>query len=177
MGRLIKRGDDVEIRVELVDGRDESQLWGGQYNAKAVDLPLMQIQICRKLQEKLGLSSSNVELVTAGATADEELYQLYLKGRYSWNKLTRAGLGQSISYFNKAIQKDPNYALAHAGLANAYLVLGAHVVLSHAEIQFLRLTCYAQKHSSTHLHRRTANWAGYLKFSIQTSPVNDGLRT
>jgi hypothetical protein len=89
MGRLIKRGDDVEIRVELVDGRAESQLWGGQYNAKAVDLPLMQIQICRKLQEKLGLSSSNVELVTAGATADEELYQLYLKGRYSWNKLTR----------------------------------------------------------------------------------------
>lgn len=126
MGRLVKRGDDVEIRVELVDGRDETQLWGAQYNAKAVDLPRMQTQICRKLQEKLGFSSSNVEVDTAGATADEELYQLYLKGRYSWNKLTRSGLDQSIVYFNQAIQKDPNYALAHAGLANAYLVLGAN---------------------------------------------------
>ena len=67
-----------------------------------------------------------MEVDTAGATADEELYQLYLKGRYSWNKLTRAGLDQSIVYFNRAIQKDPNYALAHAGLANAYLVLGAN---------------------------------------------------
>jgi serine/threonine protein kinase/tetratricopeptide (TPR) repeat protein len=126
MGRLVKRGDDVEIRVELVDGRDKTQLWGGQYIAKAADLPQMQNQICRKLQEKLGFSSANVEVVPSGATPDEELYQLYLKGRYSWNKLTRDGLDQSIVYFNQAIQKNPNYALAHAGLANAYLVLGAN---------------------------------------------------
>jgi len=126
MGRIVKRGDDVEIRVELVDGRDESQLWGGQYNAKAVELPLIQNEICRKLQEKLGFSSSSLDAGSPNTTSDEELYQLYLKGRYSWNKLTRAGLDQSIVYFNQAIQKDPNYALAHAGLANAHLVLGAN---------------------------------------------------
>jgi serine/threonine-protein kinase len=126
MGRLVKRGDDVEIRVELVDGRDASQLWGSRYNAKAVELPVIQNQICRKLQEKLGFPSLSLDVGSRGATADEELYQLYLKGRYSWNKLTRAGLDQSIVYFNQAIQKDPNYALAHAGLANAYLVLGAN---------------------------------------------------
>ncbi len=126
MGRLMKRGDQVEVRVELVDGRDKTQLWGGQYNAKAGDLPLIQIQIQKKLQEKLGLSSSGADTVNATAPADEEAYQLYLKGRYSWNKLTRDGLDQSIVYFNQAIQNDPNYALAYAGLANTYLVLGAN---------------------------------------------------
>ena len=126
MGRVVIRGDDVEIRVELVDGRNKSQLWGGQYNARAVELPLIQNQICRMLGEKLGFSPSSLDVVSRAATADEDLYQLYLKGRYSWNKLTRAGLEQSIVYFNQATQKDPNYALAHAGLANAYLVLGAN---------------------------------------------------
>ena len=126
MGRLVKRGDDLEIRVELVDGRDKSQLWGGQYNAKAVELPVIQNEICRRLQEKLGFSSTSLDAGSLAAGSDEELYQLYLKGRYSWNKLTRAGLDQSIVYFNHAIQKDPNYALAHAGLANAHLVLGAN---------------------------------------------------
>jgi TolB-like protein/Tfp pilus assembly protein PilF len=126
MGRLVKRGDELEVRVELVDGRNKTQLWGGQYNAKAADLALMQTQIYKKLQEKLGFSSSAAETVNTSAAADAEVYQLYLKGRYSWNKLSRAGLDQSIVHFNEAIQKDPNYALAYAGLANAYLVLGAN---------------------------------------------------
>jgi len=126
MGRLVKRGDDVEIRVELVDGRDKTQMWGEQFNAKTADLPSMQIEIYKKLQEKLGFTSSTQPTAAESAPGDEEVYQLYLKGRYSWNKLTRDGLDQSIVYFTQAIQKDPNYALAYAGLANAYTVLGAN---------------------------------------------------
>jgi serine/threonine-protein kinase len=126
MGRLVKRGDDLEVRVELVDGQDKTQMWGSQYNAKTADLQTIQIQIYKKLQERLGVTSPNPEAVTASTPGDEQVYQLYLKGRYSWNKLTRESLNQSIVYFNQAIQKDPNYALAYAGLANAYLVLGAN---------------------------------------------------
>jgi TolB-like protein/Flp pilus assembly protein TadD len=126
MGRLVKRGDDLEVRVELVDGQDKTQMWGEQYNAKTADLQTVQTQIYKKLQERLGVAPANPEPVTANSSGDEQVYQLYLKGRYSWNKLTPESLNQSIVYFNQAIQKDPNYALAYAGLANAYFVLGAN---------------------------------------------------
>jgi serine/threonine-protein kinase len=125
MGRLVKRGDDLQVRVELVDGRDKTQVWGGQYNGKADDLQGIQAEISRTLSEKLRPKSGSEHPNVDKSTTDEA-YQLYLKGRYSWNKLTEEELKKSIQFFNQAIEKNPNYALAYAGLANSYLTLGTN---------------------------------------------------
>ena len=128
MGRLAQRGDDLQVRVELVDGRDKTQMWGGQYTAKASDLQTLQADISSKISDQLRpkLNVDEQKRVTTNKQDDEEVYQLYLKGRYSWNKLTEDGLKKSIDYYNSAIEKNSKYALAYAGLANSYLLLGAN---------------------------------------------------
>ena len=128
MGRVAQRGDDLQIRVELVDGRDKTQMWGGQYNAKASDLQTIEAEISSKISERIRpqLNAEEQKRVTTNKQDAEEEYQLYLKGRYSWNKLSEDGLRKSIDYYNSAIEKNPNYALAYAGRANSYLILGAN---------------------------------------------------
>ena len=125
MGRLSKRGDDLQVRVELIDGRDKTQVWGGQYNGKADDLQGIQAEISRTLVDKLRPRTGN-ERAPSNTGTNDEAYQLYLKGRYSWNKLSEEELKKSIQFFNQAIEKNPNYALAYAGLANSYLTLGVN---------------------------------------------------
>lgn len=127
LGRLSKRGDDVQVRVELVNGRDKTQLWGGQYSARTGDLQRIQADISKDLSERLRPRKAD-DMPTPSDTRanDEQAYQLYLKGRHSWNRLGHDDLKKSIEFFNQAIEKDPNYALAYAGLANAYLILGAN---------------------------------------------------
>ncbi|CAN5872139.1 hypothetical protein BH18ACI4_BH18ACI4_25880 [soil metagenome] len=128
MGRVGKRGDDLQVRVELVDGRDKTQIWGGEFSGKAANLQTLQAEISKKISDKLRLKLGGAQQkqVTDGTPGSEEAYQLYLKGRYSWNKLTEDELKKSIDYFNQAIEKKPEYALAYAGLANSYLTLGAN---------------------------------------------------
>jgi eukaryotic-like serine/threonine-protein kinase len=121
-GRVTQRGDSLTISTELLDVRDNKQLWGEQYNAKISDLLSMQRAIASQITSNLRLKLSGAEQsrVNKHYTENPDAYQLYLKGRFYWNKRTGEGFKKSIEYFNQAIERDPNYALAYAGLADSY---------------------------------------------------------
>ncbi|MEO8369902.1 MAG: protein kinase [Candidatus Solibacter sp.] len=124
-GRLVKRGDDFAISTELIDVRNDRQIWGSQYTRKMPDMMAMQQQISSEISEKLQLrlSGEQKQRMTKNATQDTEAYQMYLQGRYFWNKRTLEGVQQSLDFFQQAIQKDSRYALAYAGQADAYALL------------------------------------------------------
>src|SRR5713101_4933911 len=128
-GRVMQRGDSVSVSAELVDTRDDRQLWGEQYNRKLTDILAVQEDISREISEKLRLRLTGEEKVRMAKRPTEniEAYQLYLKGRYYWNKRTEEGFKKGIEYFQQAIEKDPNYALAYAGLADSYALAGMPV--------------------------------------------------
>jgi serine/threonine protein kinase/tetratricopeptide (TPR) repeat protein len=129
MGRVVQRGDTLNIQAELVDVATESQLWGGQYNRKLSDIFSVQEEIAKEISEKLRLRLTGEEKrrLTRRYTESTAAYQLYLKGRYYWNKRTEEGFKKAAEYFQQAIEMDPGYALAYAGLADSYLLLGAAV--------------------------------------------------
>jgi len=126
-GSIGGRGDNLLISTELVDARDNSHLWGEQYNRKLADLLSVQEDISKDVTGKirLRLTGEQEEALTKRYTQNVEAYQLYLKGRYYWNKRTADGFHSGITHFQQAIEKDPNYALAYAGLADCYNLLGA----------------------------------------------------
>ena len=131
-GRVVQRGDDLTLHIELVDVETETALWSGDYNRSLTNLVTLQSEIARDVSQKLRtrLSGAEVQRVTKDYTANAEAYQLYLKGRFNIFKLTPPEIQKGISYFQQAIQIDPNYALAYAGLADAYrsLVLSAELL-------------------------------------------------
>ena len=124
-GRIMQRGDSLVMSTELVDVRDNKQLWGEQYSEKLSNLLVVQRRIASQITTNLRPRLSGVEQgrVTRSYTQNSEAYQLYLKGRFYWNKRTGEGLKKSIEFFNQTIEKDPAYSLAYAGLADAYLLL------------------------------------------------------
>ncbi len=121
-GSLIQRGETLIIQTELVKVSDGTQLWGEQYNQKLSNVLSVQEEIAKQISEKLRLKLSGEEQkrLTKRYTENIEAYRLYLKGRYYTDKLTKEGAKKAIEYFNQAIEIDPNYALAYAGLADAY---------------------------------------------------------
>jgi serine/threonine protein kinase/tetratricopeptide (TPR) repeat protein len=122
-GRIVQRGDNLTISAELLDVGNNRLLWGEQYERKLSELLATQREIAREIVEKLKLKVSGEErLLAKHYTESNEAYQLYLKGRFYWNKRTAAALRKSIEYFNQAIEKDPGFALAYAGLADCYAV-------------------------------------------------------
>ncbi|MGH9970210.1 MAG: protein kinase domain-containing protein [Pyrinomonadaceae bacterium] len=126
-GRFLQTGDDVTISVELADVRDNKQLWGERFNRKVADALAMQQDISQQISERLRLQLSGPEqhqMMARRNTGNTEAYQLYLKGRYYWNKRTEEGSQKAIEFFQQAINKDPGYALAHVGLAESYLLSG-----------------------------------------------------
>ncbi len=122
VGRMIQRGDTVSISTELVDVRDNKQLWGEQYNEKVSDLMSLPRDIASKITSNLRLTISGEDRnrMMKHETENAEAYQLYLKGRYFWNKRGTDSIRQAAQYYNQAIEKDPAYALAYAGLAETY---------------------------------------------------------
>ncbi len=128
IGRVVPRGDSIEVSAELTDVRDSTEIWGQHYSGKNADIISLQQQIAGDIAEKLRskLSTSEKQQVTKQGTQNPEAYELYLKGRFAWNKRTTADLAAAISYFNQAIAKDPGYALAYLGLADAYTVLPSY---------------------------------------------------
>lgn len=126
-GRLIQLDDNLIIRIELVDTTNGWQLWGEQYNRKASDLLSVQEEISRQISEKLRakLSGEEEQRLAKRPTTSTAAYQTYLKGRFHWNKRTQEGIEKGIDYFKQAITLDPRYALAYAGLADSYALLGA----------------------------------------------------
>jgi serine/threonine protein kinase/tetratricopeptide (TPR) repeat protein len=121
-GKVTKFGDALRIRVDLVNATDGAELWGEEYNPKMADILGAQSDISRKIVVKLRLRLTGDEekRLAKPATENPEAYQLYLKGRYYAEKFTQDGVQKGIEYFRQAIDLDPNYALAYAGLAFAY---------------------------------------------------------
>jgi serine/threonine protein kinase/Tfp pilus assembly protein PilF len=124
-GRVVQRGDQIIVSSELIDARTNRNLWGDRYDRKMSDLLSVQQDITGAISSHLRerLSTEPKKTVTHGGTSDPEAYQLYLKGLYHWGRRTPESLEKSKDYFNQAIQRDPNYALAYVGLADYYNVV------------------------------------------------------
>ena len=122
-GSITQRGDDLTVNVELDDVRNGKQLWGERYNRKLADLLAVQNEIAREVSQLLRsqLSAEDQQKLTKGSTDNPEAYQLYLKGKYYTNKLSKAGFSKGIEYFNQAIALDHQYGLAYSGLAYNYI--------------------------------------------------------
>jgi TolB-like protein len=108
-GRVLRRGDAVEVSAELTDVRDNTEIWGQRYSGKSAELLALQRRMAGDIAERLRakLSALEIQEVTHQGTQDPEAYELYLRGRYAWNKRTNPDLLAAISYFNQAIAKDP----------------------------------------------------------------------
>jgi eukaryotic-like serine/threonine-protein kinase len=125
-GRILQRGDNLTISTELIDARDNKQIWGEQYERKVSDLLSVQREIAQEITSNLRLKLSSAEQgqVAKHYTENPEAYQLFLKGRFYWDKRTNEGVQKSIEFFNQAIEKDPNYALAYVGLGDSLFTMG-----------------------------------------------------
>jgi TolB-like protein/cytochrome c-type biogenesis protein CcmH/NrfG len=121
-GRVVQRGDDLTLSLELVDAKTGDQLWGGRYGRKVTDLVALQGELARDVANKLRvkLSGADEQKLAKNYTDNAEAYQLYLKGRFHWNRRTNKDRQRAVEYYNQAIAVDPNYALAYAGLAETF---------------------------------------------------------
>ncbi len=124
-GRVVQRGQDLTLYVELVDVATENILWKENYNKPMSNLISLQTEIARDVSQKLKtkLSGADEQKLAKNYTENTEAYQLYLKGRFYWNKRSPDGLRKAVEYFKQAITLDPNYALAYTGLADSYSLL------------------------------------------------------
>ena len=125
-GRVVQRGQDLTLYIELVDTDTENSLWKHTYNRKLSDIVALQSEIARDVARKLDarLSGSDEARLTRGYTAHPEAYELYMRGRFHNLRVTRPEIMKAIPFYEKAIELDPNYALAYVGLADAYRTLG-----------------------------------------------------
>jgi TolB-like protein/Flp pilus assembly protein TadD/predicted Ser/Thr protein kinase len=125
-GRLLQRGDRVNVGVELMEVETGLQLWGEQYSRKLSDLVVLQEDLSREISQKLKrrLTGEEEAQVSKRNTTNPEAYHLYLQGLFHFNKRSEPGFRRAIDYFNQAIEKDPNYAMAYVGLADSYDLLG-----------------------------------------------------
>lgn len=123
-GRVVQRGDQLTLNLELIDTSTENVIWSEQYDRKQADLLSLQTDIARDVSAKLKtkLSGADEKKLAKNYTANPEAYQLYLKGRFYWNKRTADGLTQAANFYKQAIEKDPGYALAYSGLAETYVL-------------------------------------------------------
>ena len=130
LGRIVQRGDELSVSAELVRTRDSGQIWGEQYQLKAADIFTIQEDMAQEISDalRLQLTREQEELLTKQFTASSEAYEAYLKGRYHWNRRTEEGIRQAIVHFQEAIEEDSDYALAYAGLADSYSLLGFYYV-------------------------------------------------
>jgi len=127
-GRVVQHGNDLTLHIELVDVDTETALWKDDYNRSMTNLVSLPGEIARDVASKLRLrlSGTDEQRLAKPYTANPEAYQLYLKGRYYWNKRNEESLKRGIDYFQQALAKDPNYALAYSGLADSYSALGSN---------------------------------------------------
>jgi serine/threonine protein kinase/Tfp pilus assembly protein PilF len=126
-GRIVQRGSDLSVNVELVDTKDRRQLWGENYNRQLSDIAGMQKEIAETIVQNLRVRfvGEKKQQLNNQYSEDSEALQLYMKGRYYWNQATAEGAQKSIEYFHHAIEKDPGFAKAYGALAEAYaLALG-----------------------------------------------------
>jgi eukaryotic-like serine/threonine-protein kinase len=132
IGRFFQRDDSLIIKAELVDASDGAHLWGGQFSRPMKDVFAIEEEISQEITEnlRLKLTGAQKKRLAKRYTENTEAYQLYLKGRYHWNKRTQEGITKGIEFFDQAIALDPNYALAYAGVADGYNLLASYSTMS-----------------------------------------------
>ena len=125
-GRVVQRGDQLQVRAELINARDKTQLWGEQYSRSITDVQAVQEEIARAVSGKLRvhLTGAQEQQLSKRATTNPEAYQLYLNGVYYRRKASLM-VPTAVDYFNKAVALDPNFGLAWSGLAEAYIFMGS----------------------------------------------------
>lgn len=130
-GSVRKAGNKLRIGVQLIDAASQEHLWSEEYDRELTDVFVIQGNVAQRVAEALQVQLLTGEKQQLGKSWTENLeaYTLYLRGRFYWNKRSPPDLLQSVEYFKKAAQKDPHYALAYAGLADAYTLLGNYYVL------------------------------------------------
>jgi eukaryotic-like serine/threonine-protein kinase len=123
-GRVTRRGDAFQVSAELMDVGRQSQVWGDQYSKKLSDIQGIQEDISKAIASNLRieLNGKEKQQIAKRDTENPEAYRLYLQGRYYWNQRTDEGVKKGLQYFQQAIEKDPAYALAYAGVADSYAV-------------------------------------------------------
>jgi serine/threonine protein kinase/tetratricopeptide (TPR) repeat protein len=124
-------GERLQISVELVDSLDGAQLWGETYSRPVADLLKVQEEMSREIADKLRLKLTGAEKkkLRQRTTENSEAYQLYLKGRYHWNKRTEDGLRRGVQFFREAIESDPSFAAAYAGMADCFITMATNIPL------------------------------------------------
>ena len=169
MGRVAELGEKLVVRVELIDAADGSRLWGGEYDRRPADIFEVQEEIAREISEKLRLRLTGEERrrLTERHTENIDAYHAYLKGRYYWNRRDTAWLKKGVEHFRRAIDLDPGYAAAYAGLSDSYTLLVVREALPPEEgfakakaaaAQALRIDeTFAEAHASLG-HAMLHNW-------------------
>jgi TolB-like protein/Flp pilus assembly protein TadD len=120
-GRLVQRGDQLTLSLELIDAANENVIWQDKYDRKATDILKLQTEIARDVSSKLKLKLTSADELKLAKkyTSDPEVYRLFLQGRYYWNKRTFSEVAKGVPFFQQAIAKDPNFALGYVGLADS----------------------------------------------------------
>ncbi len=131
-GSVQKANDQVRVNVQLINALTDSHLWADTYDRKLTDIFAVESEIAKTIAETLQarLTGSEKSSIGKAPTANPEAYELYLKGRFFWNKRNGDDLRKAIDYFNQAIAKDPGYALAYVGLADSYLLFPNYAAVS-----------------------------------------------
>jgi TolB-like protein/Tfp pilus assembly protein PilF len=134
-GSVQKAADQVRVNVQLINALTDEHLWADTYDRKLTDIFAVESEIAKSIADTLNakLTGAEARAIAKHPTENPEAHELYLKGRFFWNKRTGADLKTAIQYFNQAIEKDPNYALAYAGSADAYALLPAYGAASSSE--------------------------------------------
>ncbi len=146
VGRIEMMGERLIVSAELVDASDNALIWGNRYTAARADLFTIQQSIASEIARmlRLQLGGREQQLLAKRHTTDPRAYELYLKGRFQWNKRNAEGMYRAIELFNQAIEIDPQYALAYAGIADCYNLLDIWANLPTSET-FPRAKAAAQK--------------------------------
>jgi len=124
-GSVQKSQDQVRVNVQLINAATDAHLWADSFDRKLIDIFAVESEIAAKVADilKAKLTGAEQHAISMQPTRNTEAYQLYLKGRFFWNKRTGPDLQKAIDYFKQAIEKDPGYALAYVGLGDSYILL------------------------------------------------------
>ncbi|NEU07099.1 hypothetical protein GZH53_02130 [Flavihumibacter sp. R14] len=135
-GSVRKQGDRLRITTQLINVADGFHIWSERYDRTMEDIFAIQDEIALAITEKLRVTllGNEGELISRTHTQDTEAYQLYLQGRYFWNRRNEEGMKAAVRFFEKALQKDPDYALAWSGLADTYSLMGEYTNIPRREL-------------------------------------------
>jgi serine/threonine protein kinase/tetratricopeptide (TPR) repeat protein len=182
IGRIEQQGDTISVHAELVNANDNSQIWGEQYTQKMANVAMVQRDIVRDISDKLRmkLSPAQKEEMTERPMENADAYRFYVLGRRAFDKLTGKDVANAVAYYQQAIDKDPNYAAAYAGLGDAYSILGSlgalpqKEALAKARIAAEKALALDDKSSEAHTSMGGIHWLS-LEFGPAGAEIKRGL--